>query len=77
MARIVALEDEMKRDEGKLKSITQKWNDRNDDITNMYVSVIPISCHQMDKIFDDKQGAFFRRLTFFFQIQSGVKKYVC
>lgn len=49
LARIVALRDGMKRDEGKLKSITQKWNNKNDDISNMYVSM---SCHQIDKIFD-------------------------
>lgn len=83
LARIVALRDETKRDEGKLKSITQKWNDRNDDIINMYVSVIQLSCHQMDKIFDlldklkdfdEKQGAFLRRPTFCFSKYKAEKK---
>lgn len=39
LARIFALRDEMKIDEGKLKSIIQKWKDRNDDIANMYISI--------------------------------------
>ena len=51
LARIVAIWDEIKGDEDKLKPIVQKWSERNNGITTMCISVIQLPCHQIENIF--------------------------
>lgn len=43
--------EEIKRDEDTLKSIVQKWKERDDDITDMCISVINISYDQIVNFF--------------------------
>ena len=52
LARIIAIRDELKRDEVKCRPLVQKWIERNNDITAMCIFVIQLPCHQIEKIFD-------------------------
>ena len=65
----------MKRKEVVFKPLVQKWRERSNDITLMYMSIIILTCHRVEKVFDllnklqdfdDKQDSFLRRLTICF-----------
>ena len=42
----------MKRKEVEFKPLVQKWRERSNDITLMYMSIISLTCHQVQKVFD-------------------------
>ena len=52
LERIATIRDELKGNKDRLKPLVQKWTERNNDITIMYISVIQPPCHQIEKIFD-------------------------
>ena len=75
LVEIAAISDELKRNEAIFKPLVQKWIEKNNDITIMCISVIQLSCHQIEKTFellsklqgfDDKQDSFQKRLTIYF-----------
>lgn len=75
LARVAAIQDEIKGDEDKLIPLVQKWTERNNDVTAMCIFVIQLPCHQIENIFDllnklegfdDKRDLFQRRITICF-----------
>ena len=52
LARIETARDEMKRKEVVFKPLVQKWRERSNAITLMYISIIILTCHQVEKVFD-------------------------
>ena len=75
LAGLIATRDELKRKEVVFKPLVQKWMERNSDITLMCISIIDLTCHQIEKVFDllsklqgfdDKQDFFLRSLTICF-----------
>ena len=75
LEKIAAIRDELKKNEDKFRPLMQKWTERNKDITDMCISLIHLTCHQIEKIFDllnklqgfdDKQNSFQRRLNICF-----------
>ena len=75
LEKITAIRDQLKRNEDKFIPLMQKWTERNKDITDMCISVIQLTCHQIEKIFDllnklqgfvDKQNSFQKRLNICF-----------
>ena len=74
LENLIIIRDELKGNEDKFIPLVQRWTKRSKDITNMCISVIQPTCHQVDKIFellnkmqgfDDKQNLFHRRLKFY------------
>ena len=72
LEKIVAIRDELKKNEDKFKPLMQKWIERNKDITDMCTFVIQLTCRQIEKTFDllnklegfdDKKNSFQRRLN--------------
>ena len=71
LEKIAGIRDEVKKNEDKFRPLMQKWTERSKDITDMCISVVQLTCYQIEKIFDllnklqsfdDKQDSFQRRL---------------
>lgn len=52
LARIMSIWNEPKNSEATLKTIVNKWNNRNKDVTLLCFSVITLSCDKIEKTFD-------------------------